>query len=322
MPQNNYTNMIKNKVNLNYPNFFVIGAAKAGTTTLHKVLRQHPQIYMPFEKEPKFFSNDERYHKGLDWYSDTFFDGTAHFPARGEASPAYLYWGEKVIPRIKKVYASSQKDLKFIVIFRDPVQRAYSYYWQLRKTLKEDLVFEQALSEEAHRLTEHDEELRINGDMKYGYLKGGCYASQVEAFLHNFPREQFLFLLLDDIKADFNSTVRQIFAFLDVDTNIEIKPQAGNRAAMPRFSKLHNFFQKPSGPLHSVLKVFTHRLPHNLRYRLKRFLLEVNLREQRYSPMKLETERQLRNSFIEEIDRLEVLIGRDLSKWKPTRNLN
>src|SRR6476659_4636931 len=65
----------------NAPNFFIIGAAKAGTTTLYDLLDQHPQVYLPFDKEPAFFCDDDYFRNGIDWYLQTFFAGANVSPS-------------------------------------------------------------------------------------------------------------------------------------------------------------------------------------------------------------------------------------------------
>ncbi len=149
------------------PNFLIIGAAKAGTTSLYDLLKQHPQIYLSFVKEPMFFSHDDNYRRGPEWYARAFFSGAQGCLERGEASPHYLYWSEKVAPRIKMVYG--QMPVKYIVILRDPVERAYSWYWNMVKEGMEDLPFETAVDLEEERLQEHQSELQQAGGMLYGY---------------------------------------------------------------------------------------------------------------------------------------------------------
>ena len=125
------------------PNLFVIGAAKAGTTALYDYLAQHPDVFLSRVKEPMFFSREENYAKGLDWYEGAYFQGAEHYPVRAEATPHYLYWSEKVAPRIKEAYA--ERLVKFVASFRDPVSRAYSWYWNMVREGREDLEFEEAL---------------------------------------------------------------------------------------------------------------------------------------------------------------------------------
>jgi hypothetical protein len=299
-------------LNPDLPNFFIIGASKSGTTTLYDVLRQHPQIYFSFAKEIQFFSHDEYFGKGLAWYAETFFKNATHFPARGDASTHYLFWSEKVVPRIKESFG--ENPLKFIAIFRDPVQRAYSWYWHLRREGKESLSFEDALSAEDERYAAHWEELFTHGMQRYGYYRGGCYATQLETYLETFSRGNFLFLLHEDLKKDFPNAISSILAFLEVG-QIELNPSRSNPAAVSRSRRLQNFLLRPSGPLHRMIRIFTHRLPHNIRYQLKMSALEMNLREETYPPMEKATERRLRLRYREEVERLEKIIGRDLSHW-------
>lgn len=294
------------------PNFLIIGASKSGTTTLYDVLRQHPQIYLSFAKEIQFFSHDEYFEKGLVWYAETFFKNAARFPARGDASTHYLFWSEKVTPRIKE--SLGRNPLKFIAIFREPSQRAYSWYWHMRREGKESLSFEEALNAEEERYAAHWKELISHGMQRYGYYRGGCYATQLDAFLETFPQENFLFLLQEDLKMDFPKTISSILAFLEVD-QVELNPANSNPAAVSRNRRLQNFLIRPSGPLRHLIRIFTHRLPHQIRYRLKMGALELNLREEAYPPIDPLTESNLRQRYREEIIRLEKLINRDLSHW-------
>src|SRR3712207_4809254 len=105
------------------PNLFIVGAAKAGTTALYDYLAQHPEVFLSRVKEPMFFSREDYYARGLDWYEAEYFGGAEDYPVRAEATPHYLYWSEKVAPRIKEVYG--ERPVKFIASFRDPVSRAY-----------------------------------------------------------------------------------------------------------------------------------------------------------------------------------------------------
>ena len=109
------------------PNLFIIGAAKSGTTTLYSILNAHPEVYMSPEKSPRFFSKDDLYLKGLNWYASKYFSGSGNYPIRGEATPSYLALANLTAPRIQKAMVG--KKIKFIVIFRDPTERAYSHYW-------------------------------------------------------------------------------------------------------------------------------------------------------------------------------------------------
>ena len=70
------------------PNFLVIGAMKAGTTSLFHYLRDHPQVFLPEEKELYFFTEEDNWHRGLEWYRSRF-RGAGDAKAVGEASVGY-----------------------------------------------------------------------------------------------------------------------------------------------------------------------------------------------------------------------------------------
>jgi hypothetical protein len=292
------------------PNFFILGAAKSGTTTLVDILRQHPQAYLPFDKEPMFFSRDTFYREGLEWYCRTFFQGAGAFSARGEATPHYLYWAEKVAPRIMNMPA--EKPPHFIIILRNPADRAYSWYWNMVREGLEDLSFEQALAEEPERLQKNVEELRSTGSMQYGYTRGGHYAEQIAHFLEFFERTRFLFLLQDDLLSDFGGVCRQMFHFLEIDEGVAIQVSASNPASMPRSRWLQKVLQGPSGAKELLKRV----LPRRMRYRAKRGLLNANAVITRYPPMPADIRRMLQNLFRDENQKLSKMIQRDLSHWE------
>jgi hypothetical protein len=292
-----------------FPNFFILGAAKAGTTTLSDVLRQHPQAYLPFDKEPMFFSRDAFYQNGFDWYAETYFKKADHYPARGDASPHYLYWADKVAPRINNHYQG--RSVRFVVILRNPADRAYSWYWNMVREGLEDLSFEQAVAEEPERLRKNMEYLRTLGSMQYGYVYGGQYARQVSHFLQWFDRACFLFLLQEDLIQNYTLVCQQLFQFLDLDDRVQVSHSISNPAAMPRSRRMHQVLQGPS-----AIKALIKRLvPHRLRYQAKRALIDANSVKITYPPMQADTRKWLQNQFKDENLRLADLIDRDLSAW-------
>ena len=291
------------------PNFFILGAAKAGTTTLWDLLNQHPQVYLSFAKEPMFFSRDEFFAHGLDWYRDTYFNTWHGQPLIGEATPHYLYWAEKVAPRLAQTFDPAS--VKLIVIFREPVQRAYSWYWNMIKEGKESLLFPDALDAEPHNLQEHWEQLYTFGAMTYGYAHGSCYATQLQHYLDLFPRKNFHFILQEDLRKNFASTMRGLFTFLEVDPDVTVQPVVSNPSAMPRNRGFHQFLHGPSRLKDLVKRI----LPFSLRYRLKVNLAEANMRSFEYPPLDPQIAARLRPRFTEEVDRLASMISRDLSHW-------
>lgn len=127
-------------------NLFVLGAAKCGTTTLHHYLNQHPSILMAHPKEPLFF--EAEYECGNDFYHEKYFATWDGQPIQGEARHRNLYL-PFVVPRIK---AYAPDDAKFLVILRNPVDRAYSHWWHNYSWGDEKKSFEEAIEDNLERL--------------------------------------------------------------------------------------------------------------------------------------------------------------------------
>jgi hypothetical protein len=297
-------------MNNSLPTFFVIGAAKSGTTTLHDALAHHPQVYVPYKKEPTFFASDD-YDHGLAWYLDTYFRGAEQYPARGECSVGYLFWHEKTAERIAEVY-DGQPPPRIVAILRDPVARAYSAYWHLRNYGGETLSFEEALAVEEERFAQQKERLSAEGILRFAYFRGGCYDQQLTSFLDHFSREQCLFLLTEDLQQDYAGTMHTLFAFLGVEPTVELAARASNTARQVRSRSFYSAIRQPS-TLKELVKPL---LPQQLRYRLKQELLNLTMKPAPYPPINPDTARQLRARYLPHIEALEDMIGRDLSAWK------
>lgn len=206
------------------PDFLVIGAQKGGTTSLYNYLIEHPGIVPAFTKEVHFFDKD--YSKGLAWYR-------ANFPTylekyylerfhrqkciTGEATPYYLFH-----PRAPHRVAKTLPMAKFIVLLRNPVDRAYSQYAHQVRQGYETLSFEDALAEEEKRTTKERENLLKDeryfsfNDKHYTYLSRGKYIDQLKVWMELFPREQFLILKSENFYSDPESTLKKTFGFLDL----------------------------------------------------------------------------------------------------------
>ncbi|HET6845202.1 MAG TPA: sulfotransferase [Anaerolineales bacterium] len=294
------------------PNFFIIGAAKAGTTSLHDLLRQHPQVFLPTEKEPAFFSDDEYFGRGKSWYLRTFFKGAAGCAARGEATPGYLFFAHKVAPRIHQF--SSLELPKFIAIFRDPASLVYSYYWNSVREGRETLPFREALAAEPARMERLGTELERRGRMTYAYSRIAAYASQLSTYLDIFPRDRFLFLLTNDL-ADAATLLRRLQDFLGLpDRSDVVRAVRSNASALPRYRRLHQWLRGRSAWKDSV-KPF---IPRSIRYRLKLLAINSNLVSFNPPPLDEDLATSIRLQYLNETERLQDLIQRDLSTWLPT----
>jgi hypothetical protein len=290
------------------PNFFILGAPKAGTTSLFNILQKHPQVFGSPVKETGFFSKNNRYAKGLDWYEKTFFKEAAQYPIRMEATPTYLTWSEKTAPRMQSEYPV--EDLKFALIFRDPVKRAYSHYWHHVRLGNESLTFEDAINQEETRISQNFEELFRNGEGKYGYFRASCYASRLKPFLELFDQNQFIYLLQEDISdADFLKTEQRLKNFLTIDESIALLNEKSNQASLPRKHWLVRMYWNLKRTFLSGL--YRKMVNDSVRKEIFSSLFPVAS----YPPLDEELGQQLRIRFSSEIKELEQIIHRDLSSW-------
>jgi hypothetical protein len=187
------------------PNFLGLGVGKAGTTTLHYILRQHPDVLLVPEKEARFFSNDANYAKGLEWYSEKFskYSGQSVI---GDITPAYFISPEAH----KRIAESLNENIKLILILRHPVTRAYSHYLHnVRLLLTNDPFFDGS---------------RILDDY---YVDCSMYSKRLEHLFQLFPRENMLTLIYErdihggNLSGGFQKVSRHL-GLRDVPINLDI----------------------------------------------------------------------------------------------------
>ena len=193
------------------PNALIIGAAKAGTTSLFDWLSQHPAVAPSRIKEVKYF--DHNWSRGPAWYRAQF--SPKRHDVILEASPNYL-WNGFVPTRVRALLGSP----KLIVLLRDPVDRAYSHYAMKVREGSETLSFEAALAAEpgrlarlAERATGGDEAV-LGDHERFAYAGGSLYADRLEPWFAVFPRESFLFIRAEDLFADPRRELARTLDFL------------------------------------------------------------------------------------------------------------
>ena len=192
--------------------FIMAGCQRCGTTWVDAALREHPEIYLPNQKQTYFF--DENYENGFDWYLEQFEARAENHKAVGEVSTGYCL--SHAIPRM----AEHLPHIKIIMAMRHPVDRAYSNY-QVRKAVNNWSSFESALKQDP------------------GFLIRSQYIDQIEALLEYYSRDQIHCIFYDDLRLDDRKYLKSIFTFLGVDNTFE-SSQIGQQLNASMFPKLRN----------------------------------------------------------------------------------
>ncbi|MCA1682483.1 MAG: sulfotransferase domain-containing protein [Actinobacteria bacterium] len=252
------------------PEFVIIGAAKAGTTSLYGWLREHPFVAPATKKEVHYF--DYNYYRGEDWYR-------SHFPLQGErdrfavehgrpfttgeASPSYIThdWAPQRLAQLLP-------EARLIVSLRNPIDRAYSQFQMTRREQEEPLEsFAEAVAIESTRLDR--ERVRTRGDEWYNSWPIGCwsylmrsrYAEQLERWFELFQREQFHFLTLEELAAEPQRVLDGVHEFLGLPAHaypalepLHVAPRYGAISEETRV-RLTEYFRPHNERLYELLGV-------------------------------------------------------------------
>lgn len=196
-----------------YPNLFIIGAQKAGTSSLHEYLNQHPEIHMSSIKEPQYFAPHKTikgikwglgqdYPKdGLNWYLKLF-DGAKNFAYAGESSTSYtarpLHEG-----CANNIY-SFNPNARIIYLLRDPIDRAISHYWHRVKSGREDKTIIKAFMKNCE------------------YLSRSHYSYQLKPYIELFGHKNIFVFTIEEFMQDHNSLLKELFKWLKISHNITV----------------------------------------------------------------------------------------------------
>lgn len=296
------------------PNFFIIGAQKAGTTSLCRYLQEHPQVYMSSIFEPGFFAfegeeinfcgpGDERISNrvitDLDRYRKLF-ENVTHETAIGEGTTLYLQ-SSKAANRI----AHYVPDAKIIVILRNPVDRAYSAFMHLKRDNLEKFQIEDF----SKALLEEEERIKNNWGYLWRYKSMSLYSKALQRYYENFPSNQIKVYLYEDFNNNPHEFLKDIYRFLNVDEHC--LPEFLSRynvSGIPKSRTLYNFMTKEN-KLRNVLKPI---IPNKLKKRVVNYIQAKNLVRSKLSP---EIKSEMIELFKDDIILLQNIIGRDLSSW-------
>jgi hypothetical protein len=288
------------------PNFLIVGAAKAGTTSAAKYLNEHPDIFIPEKKELRFFVRDviqkinpkDPLLSGI--YKQSTFDEKKYFEIfqvqsklSGEASVHYLYHFEEAIPQIKKYVG----DIPIIIFLRNPVKRAISNIKFLKNTHQ---------SSAEKELSRENEKIKKGFNSFWYYKSLGLYSKQVEAYLNNFSKVKII--LFEDFIKSPQQEINKLYDFLEVAPYSLEEFYVHNKAK--KKNRIFKFF------VESGIIDFGKRIVGQKGTAIIRNNFSSKITEEVKLSIKPETIKSLEQYYKEDINCLETITGIDLSIWK------
>ena len=287
------------------PNLLIIGAQKAGTTSVMHYLAEHPHVFMLDEEVHYFAFNEQpnpyRMRSGnaskaqvLRWAEYlSLFDGATQ-KIIAEKSPSYLYY-----PNAAANIKQKLPDAQLIAILRNPIERAYSNYMHCINRGYEDLDFLAALDAEEQRIQK-------GWDPLYHYKHQGIYSEQIARFQTLFPNEQLQVYIFDDFKADPQAFMENLYENLGIDPSFKPDMDRQYNTATGRFNNAAlQYVWDRTRPIHKPLKRL---IPSQFKQGLKSQMVSYEAPDETAVAY-------LRDFYTPEIKHLEALLGRGLAHW-------
>ncbi len=308
------------------PDFFIVGAAKAGTTALYLQLLRSPQVFMPVQlKEPNFFLfegespnfrantlTDDIINKTSVWRLEDYaalFAPALPTQIAGEASPSYLYY-----PQVAERIHQRLPNAKIVAMLRNPVDRAYSaFMFQVSLRAERVSTFEEGLALEAQRISDR-------WSWMYHYRQMGYYSDQIARYYQRFPKENIHVCIYEEFCDDPTRVVCDLAQFLGIDPQgfvggndpaAAFRPHPSGIPSNPLVNWLYDLYVQPN-PLKQALKRW---VPKSLGAKLFEVINRKRSESIVKAPLAAELRSQLAADYREDILKLQDLLGRDLSRW-------
>jgi len=296
------------------PNFFIVGAPKCGTTALSTYLKNHPHIFMTTPKEPGYFAEDLpglRYISTQLEYEHLYRAAQPESLAIGEASPSYMF-SKKAISLIREYNSAA----KIIVMLRNPLEMLVSYHSQLVFSSFEDQRdFNIAWSLQSERTSGRAIPALCREPGLLQYREMALLGDQLERIFSFFPSNQILVIFYEDFRTDTASVYKSVLDFLAVPHDGRTEFPAVNRAKIARWERLNQLLHSPPAWVMNVIRRISGSRLHDQIVKLHSKLLSWNSINNRPKAVSEGTKVELLQIVRPQIDKLEKLLGRDLSHW-------
>jgi hypothetical protein len=291
------------------PDFFIVGAPKCGTTSMYLYLQEHPEIFLPAQKELHQFGTDLAFkHDRSEAHYHSHFKSWGNEKVGGEASVWYLY---------SKTAAQEIHDFnpaaKIIIMLRNPTDMVHAQHSQAvyvgRETISD---FAGALeSEEARKKGELPTHPLSPREVFY-YREIARYSEQIIRYEQVFGRENLHIILFDDLKSDVNRVYAETLRFLGVDDTFEADLSPKNKNRRYKNKSLHYLVNNPAPWFKQMV---TALIPESIWRRTKTKLQKINTSRAPRDPMRPETRKLLNEQYADEVQSLSKYLSRDLSHW-------
>jgi hypothetical protein len=301
------------------PNLLVVGAPKAGTTSLHNYFRHHPQIYTPSVKSHHYFSHEclgKRVNgpgdlnaissicRSLEDYKKRFEGSPLSARIISDHSPSYLYFADHCIQKIKHTL---ETNVKVIILIRNPVKRAFSNYMHLFNSGREKLSFWDALQAEEQRERDAWSDFWM-------YKRHSLYSEKIQRYLEAFGELRVKVIIQEELAADGAAIMRGVFEFLGVSSiaDSEIFTTIHNKGGAHKNS-LAKIVDESDWVIPAVKLILPRSTQQKLREMKSRYTSSKKIQPKQIDEKSSEF---LQQYFEEDIKKVERLQSLDLSSWK------
>lgn len=292
---------------MTWPNVYILGASKCGTTSLAHQLSKHSDVFVVNGKETHFLTNPDKYQQGKKFYRKNYLVGATSQKVIIDATPEYFAKPDIVIPRLLREHDNAS-NLKFIVLLRDPVDRLVSHFEHRTRTFNEVREVGDAVLADMRR-----DHRQSTGDWS-NYFAEGLYFFHLSRWFENFKADNFLILTLTQMNQNNVQTMRKIFNFLNIDDDASLhileKRNIRSKSSIPAVTHLI----ARDWPLKRYLKLIVSK--HQRRALAK----WIHVITQVPTSDKLELDYELRKRIIEgyqsDVDELRRADLCDTSDWK------
>lgn len=296
------------------PNFFIPGAAKSGTTSLHELLDTHPDISMSKEKEPVYWNNklfNEFENLEISRYLNLF---EQEVKIKGESTTSYMYYDNF----IKNVKDNFHQPPKFIFILRNPIDRYISHYNWLKGLGKEKRRIDKIIEEERYL------DFKEYNDYPKQYYQFGLYYKWISRFIENFGKENIKIVTLEKLISERLNILNSCYEFLGVSKMDSVNFIKSNKTNKVIFPSMYHFLRKSSIGKMKYTSISKYFLPKKIRTKIKS-LMKIAIKnwisiESKKEILSDKQRKNLRDKYFEDVMSLKNKLNYDFSEWEDFKN--